>query len=301
MSAPSLALWSRKLALQSEELAALIQSSSKDLHSHQEQLQELLKSCKVDVADAKKEAEVTAKKRDNESTCSAFHSLYYLAVELKLPVVDSHLIIIRRLSMTISDVINALDAKLSVLDTLHTLHKKLQAHDLLFRELAAGQEHLLYTQEKLSTTHEKMAAKQESQMKDILRVLDRIERDQGRISQSQALAYGHNVVAASPVAGEEIAVKDSQPQLVPSKSKRQRCLLSDEEMLEEFSPVSGHRQLSLELLPFENSKRIKEATAVERNERGFADAGAGSMGSERPPKRKLLNTMDFAQFDADDL
>lgn len=137
-------------------------------------------------------------------------------------------------------------------------------------------------------------------MRDILRVLDRIEKGQGRIPQTQGLAYGHNVVAAPPVAGEEITVKDSQPQLVPSKSKRQRRLLSDEEMLEEFSPISGHRQLSVELLPFENVKRIKEATAVERNERGVADAGAGSMGSERPPKRKLLNTMDLAQFNADD-
>lgn len=217
------------------------------------------------------------------------HCLCYLTVGLKSPVVDSHLIIIRRLSQTISDVINALDAKLSVLDTLHTLHKKLQAHDLLFRDLTAGQEHLLHTQEQLSTAHEEMAAKQESQMKDILRVLDRIEKDQGRVPQTQGSTHGHNVV---PAFAEEVTVKDSQPQPAPPRSKRQRRLLSDEEMLEEFSPISGHRQLSLELLPFESVKRIKETTA---------DAGAGSMGLERPPKRKLLNTMDLAQFTADDL
>lgn len=68
VSAPSLALWSRKLALQSEELAGLIQASSTKLSSHQEHLQDLLGSCKADVAAAKKELEATSKRRDNEST-----------------------------------------------------------------------------------------------------------------------------------------------------------------------------------------------------------------------------------------
>lgn len=283
ISAPSLALWSRKLALQSEELAGLIQSSSTKLSSHQEQLQDLLKSCKVDVADAKKEIDATGKRRDNESTCSVSTLISYTRTYIP-PAVDSHLIIIRRLSQTISDVISALEAKLSVLDTLHTLHKKLQSHDLLFRELAAGQEHLLHTQQKLSTAQETIAAKQESQMKDILRVLDQIEVRQSK-AQDQACARG---VAVAP--GEDIAVKDSQP---PLKSKRQRRLLSDEEIAREFSPGVGYRPLSMELLPFVETREI---TPVDR----AADAG-GATGLERPLKRKLLNTMDIAQFNDDDL
>lgn len=178
--------------------------------------------------------------------------------------VDSHLIIIRRLSQTISDVTSALEAKLSVLDTLHTLHKKLQSHDLLFRELAAGQEHLLYVQQKLSAAQEAMAAKQGAQMKNVLRVLDQIQAPQ--------------------VAAEVIVVKDSQPQPQPLKSKRQRRLLSDEEMAGEYS--AGYRQLSVELLPFVEAREV--------------DAGTGAVGLERPPKRKLLSTMDLAQFAADD-
>lgn len=266
ISAPSLALWSRKLALQSEELAGLIQASSTKLSSHQEQLQDLLGSCKADVADAKKELEAISKRRDNESTCVCLFVwstiLTYLLTYT--PAVDSHLIIIRRLSQTISDVTSALEAKLSVLDTLHTLHKKLQSHDLLFRELAAGQEHLLYVQQKLSAAQEAMAAKQGAQMKDVLRVLDQIQAPQ--------------------VAAEVIAVKDSQPQ--PLKSKRQRRLLSDEEMAGEYSAGAGYRQLSVELLPFVEAKEVDTVT--------------GAVGLERPPKRKLLSTMDLAQFAADD-
>lgn len=194
--------------------------------------------------------------------------VYYPYLLTYTRAVDSHLIIIRRLSQTISDVTSALEAKLSVLDTLHTLHKKLQSHDLLFRELAAGQEHLLYVQQKLSAAQEAMAAKQGAQMKDVLRVLDQIQAPQ--------------------VAAEVIAVKDSQPQPQPQplKSKRQRRLLSDEEMAGEYSAGAGYRQLSVELLPFVEAKEVDTVT--------------GAVGLERPPKRKLLNTMDLAQFAADD-
>lgn len=73
VSVPSLALWSRKLALQSEELAGLIQSSSMKLLSHQEQLQGLLNSCKTDIAIAKEEIEASAKIRDHEGTYSDFY------------------------------------------------------------------------------------------------------------------------------------------------------------------------------------------------------------------------------------
>lgn len=131
---------------------------------------------------------------------------------------------------------------------------------MLFRELAAGQEHLLYVQQKLSAAQEATAAKQGAQMKDVLRVLGQIQ-----------------AAAAPHIAAGESAVKDSQP---PMKSKRQRRLLSDEEMAGEGA---GYRQLSVELLPF-----------VEARE---ADA---AVGLERPPKRKLLSTMDLAQFAADD-
>lgn len=66
MSVPSLSLWSRKIALQSEELAALIQSSATKLLLHQEQLEELLKNCKIDIANSKKEIEAVSKQRNDE-------------------------------------------------------------------------------------------------------------------------------------------------------------------------------------------------------------------------------------------
>lgn len=218
---------------------------------------------------------------------------------LILPEVNTHLTTLRRLAQTISDVINAFDAKLSVLDTLHTLHRKLQSHDLLFRELVIGHQQLLQGQEKLFTVQETMAAKQKSQMKDILCTLDQIERGQDRVPQTQKLTRSHEVAVVLPITGEEITVKDSQPPLVLPKYKRQRRLLSDDEALEEFSSDSGHRQLSMELLPFEETKEIKEATAVEGGGK-VLDVGGGLMGSDRPLKRKLLSTIDLEQFTADD-
>lgn len=143
-----------------------------------------------------------------------------------------------------------------------------------------------------------MVAKQKSQMKDILRTLDRIEKGQVRIPQTQELARSHEVAVVLPITREEITIKDSQPQLVLPKFKRQRRLLSDDEVLEEFSSGSGYRQLSMELLPFEEIRQIKEATVVERSER-VIDAG-GVMSSDRPLKRKLLSTIDLEQFAADD-
>lgn len=143
-----------------------------------------------------------------------------------------------------------------------------------------------------------MAAKQKSQMKDILCTLDRIEKGQDRIPQTQELTRRHEAVVL-PITGEEITVKDSQPQPVLPKYKRQRRLLSDDEVLEEFFSGSGHRQLSMELLPFEETKKIKEATVVERSG-GVLDAGGGLVSSDRPLKRKLLSTIDLEQFTADD-
>lgn len=139
-------------------------------------------------------------------------------------------------------------------------------------------------------------------MENILRTLDRIERGQCRIPQTQELAYGHETAVASSATGEDVTVKDSQTQPVPrSKRQRQRRLLSDDELLGEFSSGSGHRQISMELLPFEDARRIREATVIESRERAVADAGGeGALNPERPLKRKLLSTMDVEQFTDDD-
>lgn len=144
-----------------------------------------------------------------------------------------------------------------------------------------------------------MVAKEGSQMKEILRALYRIEKGQGRIAQTQGLACSREVAVMLPMTGDETTVKDSQPQPVLPKSKRQRRLLSDEEVFEEISSGSRDRQVSMELLPFEDAKRIKEATIVQNSEKIVADAG-GVMGLERPLKRKLLSTIDLEQFTDDD-
>lgn len=85
MSVPSLALWSRKIALQSEGLAALVQSSSAKLLSHQEQLQDILNSCKAEIAGAKEEIEASTKQRDDNGTNSVSHIIYsyYPAIDIK--------------------------------------------------------------------------------------------------------------------------------------------------------------------------------------------------------------------------
>lgn len=66
MSSPSLSLWSRKLALQSEELNTLLQTSTTKLQSHQQELNTLLNTCKAEITHSQKQIELGFLKRDDE-------------------------------------------------------------------------------------------------------------------------------------------------------------------------------------------------------------------------------------------
>ncbi|KAH8148229.1 uncharacterized protein LAJ45_07681 [Morchella importuna] len=279
MSSPSLSLWSRKLALQSEELNTLLQTSTTKLQSHQQELNTLLNTCKAEITHSQKQIELTFSKRDDE--------------------VDAQLTVLRRLTQTTTDLLHTFEAKLTLLETLHTIHQKLHSHDLIFRDLEQGQKRLAIKQERMADEQ----GLQTNMLKDILHILGKIKTEK-RVGleaerEIQSSFEVVNDIKAVPVAG----------------SKRQRRLLSDEEIRDDEGGGDGledhrfiNRQYSIELLSIQEMKdttRDSRVLAVEENGKastgGGIGVGLGATMVERPMKRKLLSTMDVDQFSGDEL
>ncbi|KAI5847083.1 hypothetical protein DFP73DRAFT_583733 [Morchella snyderi] len=279
MSSPSLSLWSRKLVLQSEELNSLLQTSTTNLQSHQQELNTLLNTYKEEIAHTQKQIELTFLKRDDEF--------------------DAQLTVIRRLTQNAADILHTFEAKLTLLETLHTIHQKLHSHDLIFRDLEQGQK-------RLSIKQDRMADEQNLQtdmLKDILHILGKMKAE-----KRVGLEVEREIQDSFEV------VNDIK--VVPiSGSKRQRRLLSDEEIHDDEGDGDGvgncrftNRQDSLELLSVEEMKdvaRDSRVLIIERNGKvgtgGGVGGGLGTTMVERPMKRKLLSTMDVDQFSGDEL
>lgn len=138
-------------------------------------------------------------------------------------------------------------------------------------------------------------------MYEVLSVLNRNQENQKEQKKDED---ADKEVAVLTV--DEVTVKDSQPQMPQGlpKSKRQRRLLSDDEVLDDILPGSRQRVYSTELLSIEEVRRVNGAKdAEQRNEEDESgEVGGGSRGVivERPLKRKLLSTFDMEQFEYTD-
>lgn len=145
-----------------------------------------------------------------------------------------------------------------------------------------------------------LSAKQDKQAETLHEVLSVLNRNQENQKEQKQDEDADKEVAVLTV--DEVTVKDSQPQMPQSlpKSKRQRRLLSDDEVLDDILPESRQRVYSTELLSIEEVRRVNGAKDTEQrnevDESGEAGGGSGGAIVERPLKRKLLSTFDMEQF-----
>ncbi|KAL7269691.1 hypothetical protein RUND412_007637 [Rhizina undulata] len=151
-AASTLPLWSRKLALQSEELRALIQQSVTQLKTQQDELRGLLQSSAEEVKHIKKDLETVVERRDEEF--------------------DTKLTAIRRLTQTTTDMLHSTSAKLSKLDLLSALEQRLQAHESLLQDIVQDQ------------------AEQKSALEEVLKLLRKVDEGMSLNSQERELHVG---------------------------------------------------------------------------------------------------------------